>query len=55
MGNYLCEKDHNTTSCDVAFAGIRNAVNTSTIDNQAQAEWNFHGDSPFARTRKYHC
>ena len=42
MGNYHCKKDHNTFSCDVAFAGICNAMNTSTIVHQAQAERNFH-------------
>ena len=55
MGNYLCKKDHNTSSCDVVFAGICNAMNTSTIVHEAQAERNFHEDSPSTRTPKYCC
>ena len=41
MGNYLFKKDYNTSTCDVAVAGICNAINTSIIVYQAQADGTF--------------
>ena len=41
MGNYLFKKDYNTSTCDVAVAGNCNAINTSIIVYQAQADGTF--------------
>ena len=41
MGNYLLKKDDNTCTCDVAVAGICNAINTSIIVYQARADGTF--------------
>ena len=41
MGNYLCKKEHKTSSCDVAFAGICNAMNKHAIVHQARANGTF--------------
>ena len=38
MGNYIFKKDYNTSTCDVAVAGICNAINTSIIVYQAKAD-----------------
>ena len=41
MGNYIFKKDYNTSTCDVAVSGICNAINTSIIVYQAQADGTF--------------
>ena len=41
MGNYIFKKDYNTSTCDIAVAGICNAINTSIIVYQAQADGTF--------------
>ena len=41
MGNYIFKKDYSTSTCDVAVAGICNAINTSIIVYQAQADGTF--------------
>ena len=41
MGNYLFKKDYHTYTCNVVVAGICNAINTSIIVYQAQADGTF--------------
>ena len=41
MGNYIFKKDYNNSTCDVAVAGFCNAINTSIIVYQAQADGTF--------------